>query len=233
MANKRSIELRVQEDRAKTLLGKKRILRIYPLISLVITVILLLLMLTNWAAIYNTDLGDNEIEVTGFQCVSAGLSDNYDSIDQSAFGDMAVFSYHAESYVRSLSVVSVVALFVVIVHLLIGVFALITNKQGAFNILDLVFIASKTALFIACYAIAISMNDSGILTTYCNNNPACSVQSHAILPALFALLSLAVPIVAMIHSAKIKRETDGVAESGADGAATPAPRRKFGRKYKS
>ena len=233
MANKKSVETRIQTAKTKQSDSKRKVLRLFALASFVLTLVLLLMMLVNWAAIYNTDMSGNEIEVSGFNCASAALTDNYKSMDQSKFGDIAVLNYHAEAYAYRLSVVSLVVLFVLVVHALIAFFGLITNKQGAFNILTIIFAVAEAVLFIVCHCIAISMNDSGILTTYCNDNPACSVQSQAILPALFAILSLAIPIVAMIRSAKIKREVEGSADSEADAAATPAPRRKFGRKYKS
>ena len=203
MANKKYMEAKIKMEQEKTYEKKRKMLRLFSLAALMFTVILLLFMLSNWAGIFNTDIEDYEIKVSGYNCVSAGLSGDYTSMDTGRFGNIAVFNYHAEAYITKLATLSAAVMFVVIVHLLVNLFGLITNKQGVFNIVSIAFALAEMALFIACYAVALSINDSGILTTYCNDNPACSVQSHAILPVLFAILSFAAPILAMIYSKKI------------------------------
>ena len=226
MANKKYTEQRIKEQRETELLKHKKRLRIYPLISLLITLILLLLMMTTWVAIYNSGTDMNEIEATGFQCASAGLADNYKSIDQDTFGKISFFANFAESETRALCVVTAVLLFVLILHALIGLFGLITNKQGAFNILDIIFVAVEAALFITCYSKTLSMEDILISPKgYCNN-PLCSVQSSAIIPALIAILSLALPIVALIRDHKIKAEMAPLAEDGKEPASPKGKGRK-------
>ena len=231
MAKRNNIQRRTTRetapiDRGAAITSKRKILRLFSLATLLMVVILLLMMLTEWAAIYNTDLKGYEVEIDGFNCASAALSDGYKSIDQTTYGDIAVFNYHARAYVERLSVVSVIVLFVLIVHGVIALFGLITNKQGVFNILSIIFALAEAALFIACHAIGVSFNDSGILTTYCNDNPACSVQSQAILPALFAILSLALPIVALIRDHKIKAEMAPLPEDGKEPASPKGKGRK-------
>ena len=211
MAKRNNIQRRTtkgpaQIDRSAEVASKRKVLRLFSLASLLMVVVLLLMMLTEWAAIYNTDISGNEVEISGFNCASAALSDGYKSIDQETYGDIAVFNYHAKAYVERISVVSVTVLFVLIAHAVVALFGLITNKQGVFNILTILFAVAEAGLFIACHVIGVSIGDSGILTTYCNNNPACSVQSQAILPALFAILSTALPVVALIRDRKIKAE---------------------------
>ena len=219
MANKKYVEQRNQAAREKTLLTKKRRLRFFPLIILLITVVILLLMLTDWAAVYNTSIAGNEVRISGFNCVSAGLSGNYTSENEATFGNMAMpFNYYAKTFLRTLCALTVAVFFVVIAHMLIEVFATITNKQGAFNILAIVFTVAEAALFIACYAVAISMKNAEILSGYCQGNPACSIQSQSIIPAVFAILSLAVPILAMIGEHKIKKETAPAEQAPAESA---------------
>ena len=220
MANKRSVEQRNQTARAEALLASRKKLRVFPLLSLAVTVILLLLMLTNWAAIYNTDMSGNEIEFTGFQSVSAGLGSNYKSMDTDSFGHISTFYAFVPEKVRTLSLLSIIVLFVLVVHGLVEVFAIITNKQGAFNVLDVIFTAAATGLFVACYAVARSMHDA-MISGYCNGNPACSVQSSAIIPVILALFSLASPILALVLDAQGKRAIREAQES-----AERAPQRK-------
>ena len=204
MANKKSVEQRKQAARKTALAAGRKKLRIFPLVSLVMTVVLLILMLTNWAAIYNTDMAGNEVEYTGFQSVTAGLGGNYKSLDTDSFGHIATFFAYAGGAVKTLSLLSVIVLFVLVVHGLVQLFAVITNKQGAFNVVDAVFAIAAAGLFIGCYAVALSMNDA-MVSGYCGGNPACSVQSSAIIPAILAIFSLACPIVAMILDSKGKK----------------------------
>ena len=215
MANKKYMESRIKMEKGKEFSSKRKRLRLFALGSLLMAIVILLMMLSNWAAIYNTNDAGNEIEVSGFNCASTALSGNYKSFDQNKYGDIAVFNKHAAAYIERLSVVSLVVLFVVIVHALIALFGLITNKQKIFGIMNIAFAVAEAALFITCHAIAISMNHSGILTTYCSNNPACSVQSQAIMAGLFAILSVALPVVGMLYENKIAKEE-------AAEAATPA-----------
>ena len=204
MANKKSVEIRKQNARRDDLISARKKLRVFPVATLVLAVILLLLFLTNWAAIHNSADGSIEVKFTGFQSISAGLSGNYKSADEASFGNLSTFYYFVPSAVRTLCLLTVVTLFVLIVQGIVSLFAAITNKQGAFNVVGVVLAAAEAGLFIACYAVARSMNDP-MVAGYCKGNPACSVQSTAILPALFAILSLALPILAMLFDLRAKR----------------------------
>ena len=203
-SNRKYIEQRMLDEKKKKYDAANRRLRIFPLISLALAALTLVFMLVDWAAVNNSQSGI-EVRVTGFNCVAAGLTGNYTST-ASVFGDIAVpFNYYAASYLRPLAALSVAVMFVVIAHILVEIFASITNKQGAFHILSIVFCAVQFALFIACYAAALAMKDSEILSGYCNGNPACSIISQAILPALFSLFALASPIFGIVMSRRVKK----------------------------
>ena len=198
------LERKLQEEKQKKFESAWKKLRFLSLASLLFAGLLLIFMLVNWAAVYNTDSGI-EVKISGFNCVAAGLSGNYTGTD-AAFGDMAVpFHYYAESYVKTLSVLSVIVMFVSIARILVEIFASITNKQGAFNFLGIGFGAAQSALFIWCYSVALSMKDARILAVYCGGNPACSIVSTAILPAVFAILSISIPVLGLILSKKAKK----------------------------
>jgi len=206
MANKKYLEQRIRAEKEKALLAKQKKLRIFPLLSLGVTVILLLLIMVNWAGIYNTSIDDYEVKFTGFQCIVAGLGNNYTSINKSAFGDIAApFYYYLPNLTKTLGAISSVLLFVLIVHILIELFAAITNKQGIFNYLGIGFALAEGVLFIVCYATALSMEDV-LIEKYCNGNPACSIQSGAIIPALIAILSIAIPVLAIIFTKRMQGE---------------------------
>ena len=226
MANKKSIEERIEAEKQRTIASKRKKLRFFALGSLLLAAVILLMMLMNWAAISNTDIPGNEVEISGFNCVSAALSGNYKSMDEGRFGNIAVFNYHAAAYTERLAVVSAVAMFVVIAHLLVALFGWISNKQKVFNPLNVAFAVAEAGLFIACHALALSIKDSGILTTYCNNNPACSVQSQAIVAGLIALLSVALPVISMILDKKVVLEAESAALSAAKTPVSVGKKRK-------
>ena len=195
---------KLEEAKKKSDVFKKRT-RLLSLASLLIVGVLLLMMLVNFASVYNTNVG-TEVKISGFNCVAAGLSGNYTSSDAS-YGDIAVpFNYYAASQTHTLCTVSIVVLFVIVAHIVVALFAVITNKQGVFNFLTIALGLAEGVLFIVCYAVARSMKDAEILSGYCNNNPACSIESTAILPALLAIFSLALPILAIIMTQKHKAE---------------------------
>ncbi len=198
------IERRLQEEKKKKFDAFWKKLRFLSLLSLLFAGALLLFMLVNWAAVYNTNSGI-EVKISGFNCVASGLSGNYSGTG-SAFGDMAVpFNYYAAAYVKKLALVTVAAMFVSIVRILIEIFATVSNKQGAFNVLGIAVGTAQTALFIVCYVVALSMKDAEILSGYCGGNPDCSIVSTAILPAVFAFLSLAAPILGLLLSERAKK----------------------------
>lgn len=202
--NNRYEEDKLRRENEKRVASVKTKTRVLSAFSLFVTVLLLLLLLTNWAAIHNSADDSIEVRFTGFQSVSAGLSGNYKSADEGSFGNLATFYYFVPSAVRTLCLLTVVTLFVVVVQGIVSLFAVITNKQGMFNVIEILFAAAEAGLFVACYAVARSMNDP-MVAGYCSGNPACSVQSTAILPALFAILSLALPVLRCVLSKKAKK----------------------------
>ena len=194
---------KLEEAKKKSDVFKKRT-RLLSLASLLIVGVLLLMMLVNFASVYNTNIGI-EKRITGFNCVAAGLSGNF--TDMSLYGDIAMpFNYYAASQTHTLCTVSIVVLFVIVAHIVVALFAVITNKQGVFNFLTIALGLAEGVLFIVCYAVARSMKDAEILSGFCQGNPACSIESTAILPALLAIFSLALPILAIIMTQKHKAE---------------------------
>lgn len=174
--------------------------------ALLFAAVLLLCMLTNWAAVYNVDIDGNEARITGYHCVASGLSGNYTVPNTSSYGDMAVpFYMYAQSCVLTLCKLSIAVMFVVIAHILFGIFTVIARKK-LFFVLSAVFSLAEAALFIACYATAQGMNDSQIVPIWCSGNPACSIQSNAIIPAVLAILSLAIPVFVLIKFRNKKSE---------------------------
>ena len=84
----------------------------------------------------------------------------------------------------------------------------------------------EIGLFIAAYAIALDVKNSSILVEYCNRNPNCSIRSNAILPAFFAILSLAAPIMAIIRNGKIEAQVEAEAAAMAKTPVSIGKKRK-------
>lgn len=198
MANSRLDRAKSWREREEREIKNKKMTKVISLFSFFFVVVILLLMFVDWAAVYNTDIAKNEVEISGFNCVSSGLSGNYASPNKGRFGDMAVpFNYYASSYVRPLAKLSAAVMFVVVVHILVALFSVIAKKKKPFFCLCVLLAVTEAVLFILCYAKGLSMKNSMILHSYCKDNPACSIHSQAIIPAIFSILYLALPIYAL------------------------------------
>ena len=205
MANKNRKETLSWREKEKLILEKEKLIKILSWAALFYLAVILLLMLLDWAAVYNTDIADNEVRVSGFNCVAAGLSGNFTSANRGSFGDMAVpFNYYAASYVHPLAYLSVAVLFVLIAHIVLSLFTAIVKKKKPLLMLCMAFSVAETVLFILCFAKGLSMQDSQILPIYCSGNPACSIHSQAILPAILSFFYLAFPVFALVKGRKEK-----------------------------
>ena len=193
MANKRTREESIRREqeriRQEKEQGAKKLyagLKYYSIAALVGTMAILLLFLGNWVYIYNTDIGGSEVAISGFDCFFAGLTGNYTSTDK-LYGDMAVpFYYYAASDCIDLSVITVVSM-ALLVLLLISQLVTVVSRKYVGHLISLFLGLLLAVMLIVCFIMALGMGDSKILSIYCSGNPACSIRSLAIVPALVAL----------------------------------------------
>lgn len=117
---------------------------------------------------------------------AAGLTGDYSSAD-SVYGDLAVpFYYYAKSRCYGVSMITVIAVFVVLLNIAMEIIIMTTRAY------DLTYVAVflgfvSAALMLAAFIIALDMKNGKILSVYCGGNPSCSIQSFAILPFLTML----------------------------------------------
>lgn len=203
MAQKKEYELKKKQkekERAISELG----ITLKPLnISLiVITILIILSYIFSWATIYNTDYG-YEVGISGFNVLYASLTNNFTGTE-SLLGDMSVpFFYYAETYCKSLASLTTIAFFLTILSIVIAIVITVTKKiQGHFiaAIVNIVLVI----LYICCFMKGLSMKDSKILPIYCSGNPACSIQSFAIISAIISLGAVVVSVYALIRYFKTK-----------------------------
>lgn len=173
-------------------------IRIFPIIALGISAMVLILMFVTFANIYNSAAGVGvEVSVSGWSFVVAGLTGDFTS-PNAVYGDLAhPFYTYAQEWCESLATLSLVVVIMVILTLIVDAVTIV-RKNYALNLISVPLSLVTSILLIVCYVKGVDMVNSDIIPIYCNNNPLCSIQSYAIFPALFALGSIPLSIVAAV-----------------------------------
>ena len=203
MANRSDKQRRYEEVRRKQLQKELRALRPLDIAAIAVAAALLLCFFFDWAQVYNTDYGV-EVHVCGFSFAAAALTGGFSST-AAVYGDIAVpFYYYAQSYTTAMGALSLAAVAVGLACVALPAVRLATGNRRCYGA-DIACAAAAAALLIACYAVGLAMNGSDILPVYCSGNPACSVQSYALIGAITALALLAIEIGAAVRSGRIRR----------------------------
>ena len=167
-----------------------------PVIAACCLLLALVLMAASWAEVYNTDINGPEVKVSGFSFALAGITRNFSSASK-AYGDMAVpFYYYAETYTVKLATEALIAGILLLVG--IGTQILARLKGAALNVPAAVVSLLAAVMILVCLFTARAMNGSDILPYYCNSNPACSIRSYAIFPAIFAFIAAGFNVFACV-----------------------------------
>ena len=175
----------------------------YPILALCLLGIALLLMFTAFAEVYNTDINGPEVKVSGFSFAIAGITRQFSSA-ASVYGDIAVpFYYYAESYTVNLATMALIAFVLLAAGIVMQVLARVKGAQ--LNIAAAAVSILAAVLFFVCLGIANSMTGSDILPYYCSSNPACSIRSYAVFPAILALLAAGFNIFAVVKYFQVKK----------------------------
>lgn len=142
--------------------------------------------------------------MSGFNTFFAALTGKYSSAEK-IYGDMAVpFYYYAKSYCETLGFLTVAAVSVMILTIILLIISVI-KKTYRLNLIVCISFVAETVLLIVCFSVALSMNGSRILHGYCNDNPACSIRSYAIIPAVIALIGAIVSAIPAVRYYRAKR----------------------------
>lgn len=205
--SKNTVEARQQnqklEKEARYNAARKKLMPL-PWIVVGLLVVSLLLNFMHWTDIYNTGIPGTEVVVNGWAYAFAGITRDFMSTSR-IYNDLAVpFYYYAQTWCETLATLTLAAVAVMAVAVVCQVIAS-AAKLYAMNAVTAVLSAAGGGLLIACYAIALSMKDSQILPIYCSGNPACSIRSFAILPALVAIAAGVFCVVIFVKSQKTKQ----------------------------
>ena len=171
---------------------------LYPVITLAAMLVTALLFSLNWVSVYNTDMVGNEVEVTGLNCLIALITDGFSSTAEGV-GDMAVpFYYYAKGECETLSLVtllSAITLALTVVLLLVEIY----GKKHSLAAINAALSLITAVLLVVAYAVALSMQGGKILPIYCGGNPACSIRSMAIIPAIVGFIGAAVGLLGAVN----------------------------------
>lgn len=186
MANKKTMAENIRKDRLMKYEKACRKLNVFNGGGLLLSVLALLLFFVDWAQIFNTGIPGTEVSFSGFNVLIASVS-GYTKTGK-AYGDVAIpFYYYAEKYIERLGALTWLALILLIAIVSLQIIALATKKPVMNYITTVIGLLLFVVLTIA-FVVALGMNDSQILPIYCSGNPACSIRSYAIIPAIAALL---------------------------------------------
>ena len=200
MANKKRRN-EIQQAHQRKIQGQKydaavKKIRIFPIIAIGISVLVLALLFVTFANIYNSAVGV-EVKVSGWSFAIAGLTGKFTSPD-AVYGDLAhPFYTFAAKWCESIATLTLVAAILVLVMIIVAVVSII-RQNYALNLISAVLSLAVFVLLIVCYVKGVDMVHSDIIPIYCSGNPLCSIQSYAIFPALFALGVVPVSIIAAI-----------------------------------
>lgn len=205
MGNKIDYETKKRKKNKEKALNELAIsMKPFNIILIIITIVILLSNVFSWATIYNTDYG-YEVSISGFNVFYCALTKNFTGTG-SLTGDMAVpFFYYAETYCKTLASLTTITFFLTILSIVVAIIVTGTKRIQVHFISAIVNII-LVVLYICCFVNGLAMNDSKILPIYCSNNPACSIQSFAIIPAIISLGAVAVSIFVLIKYFKTKSQ---------------------------
>ncbi len=198
MANKKNNQEKMRIEKEKRFKALCKNLVWFPAAATCGLAVVLLLFFVNFAYVYNTDEGmGTEVAINGWACLAAVLTGNF-SGTASVYGDMSVpFYYYAADWCTLLAAFTVVTFFLILINIILQIVTIVTKKH-ALNAAAIALDILIAVLLIVCFAVALSMKDAKILSTYCKNNPACSIRSLAIIPAILSLGIAAVHIVCTV-----------------------------------
>ncbi len=186
MANKRTTQMIIEKQKMKKFQLAIKNLKWFTLLGFILNIITLFTFFINWSSVYNTTISGNEVTVNGFQYFLACISGDFKN---PSYGDIAIpFYYYAKDITETLGIFTVISVFLLIISIISALFVFI-RKKTILNVIPSVLSILTGAFTIVCFALALSMSGTKILSTYCGGNPACSIRSYAIVPAIFCLFA--------------------------------------------
>ena len=155
--------------------------------------LMLVFFFFGWCYVYNKDYGV-EVNCSGWNFICMSFCWNFKSTEK-VFGDIAIpFYYYAQYHVIILEIMTTVIFYLTIVLIALAAFNLKKANRKITSVFMVVSII-YSALLLAAFITALTMNGSKILPKYCGGNPKCSVDSLIIFPFLLSIAIMITNIV--------------------------------------
>ena len=217
MANKNARKQEIMTANRRKYDAAKKKLRLWQPVTAAVLATALLCVFVPFIEIYNNPAAPGafdpesnggrpfiELSAGGWQCLIIALTGDYTS----AQSKLAAFYYWVaqqggQPYVTMLAVSSLVAVSGVIVSMAMQAVMFFTKAHR----LGIIALAADViaALAFALAFVSALMCSAEMLAGYCNNNPACSIRSFAIIPALAAVAAAVLDFVHMFKSAGVEK----------------------------
>jgi len=188
---------------ARVLRAKKNKILIFPKIGIGINVVALLMCILPFVGIYNTDIPGIEIQVKGWHALFCGLTGNYTTAG-TLYGNMDIFNYYAPDACHALGLWGMIAMLVLIAAFAVTLAAVIA-KQPLLCVCAFVVDLAAVVLLVLAYRSGMAVAQSDIIATYCQGNPACSVESYATFPAVLMIVAVVLHAIAAVKALKLNK----------------------------
>ena len=181
-----------QKQTVKEMTREEKI-NLYRGMILVLLGLMLIFFFFGWCYVYNTKYGV-EVSCNGWNFICMSFCWDFKSPNK-IFGDMAVPFFHfAKYYVIVLEIMTTIIFYLTLIMIALACFNLKKPRRIITTIFMIVSIIYSVTL-LAAFITALTMNGSKILSGYCSNNPACSVNSLIIFPFLLSIVIMIINIV--------------------------------------
>ena len=171
--------------------------------SAILQAVALLLFFVPFICIYNTDIPGIEIKVGGFSGALCALTGQFTNVG-AVFGNMDIFNHFAPTHCKAAAICAAAAAVLLLASLVMCVLLSLGKAPALHTPAAAIQMLAGIALIVG-FAFALAMSKTQLLPEYCSGNPACSVRSFAILPAILALIGGVVSLAAGIRYIKAKK----------------------------
>ena len=177
-------------------------LKPFPRIAFAVCALLCLIAFLPWLCIYNTDIPGIEIKVSGWNAFFCGLTGKL-TVPGGVFGNMDTFNYFAPASCKPLALFGLLAYALLLAVLIMN--GIMLSKKAQVLHLPAAILGLGAAVFtVLGFNAANSVNNSNILVEYCQSNPACSVESYAIITAILLIVAVIFNVIGAVKFFKAR-----------------------------
>lgn len=217
MANKKARQQEIINANKRKYDMAKKTLKMWPAITAAILVVAVLTVFVPFVDIYNdpnvagafnpSANGGRpfvEIGASGWNCLEIFIKNDYTSAES----QLAPFYYHVtqtggEPFVTMLATATFVAVASIVLSLVTQAVIFFT-KAHKLSLITAALDFIAAAAFIVAFASALACSGK-MIPGYCSGNPACSVRSFALFPAIFAAGAVAIDVIHFMKCRQVER----------------------------